>query len=228
MDLDLGLEDSWIFYIIGAFLGVTSIVYFGLELIFNLSPTVKSIILIASSAIFLVSGDLIESGLLKKTFYSFSGFAYLSFLIYIIVRFNPSNTETFLALAASSTIFTGLGYIKNKGVYDLDSSKSKKIIGTIGLLMIALLLFDVNGSQPEYKVDFKDKVDVNEAEIQVGTLEVQNSFPVSRNIELPNFDGCIAYNQTMTDGIYLHPDSEGLIKGSHTRRYNLTDEVNFN
>jgi hypothetical protein len=207
--MDLDFDGSWFLYGTGALLGVISILYFGLELIFDLSPTVKSAVLICSSAAFLLSGELTDSKLLRNSVNLFSGVTYLSFLIYVILRFNPSETSIFGLLAISSVIFTVMGYLRSRKGFEL----------------ALILVFDVTGAQPEYEVELKEEVSVNNSEIVLGELKVVNRFPLSRNIELPDYDGCLAYNQTMRDGIWISFNEEKMIAGGETENYKLKDQI---
>lgn len=223
--MDLDFDDSWFLYGTGALLGVISILYFGLELIFNLSPTVKSAVLISSSAAFLLSGELTDSKLLRNSVNLFSGVTYLSFLIYMVLRFKPSKTSIFGLLAISSVIFTMMGYLRSRKGFEVGYENSKKLLTGIGVFLALILVFDVTGTQPEYQLELKEEVSVNNSKIVLGELKVDNSFPLSRNIELPDYDGCLAYNQTMRDGIWIHFDQEKMIDGGETENYKLKDQV---
>lgn len=223
--MDFSFDESKFLFGVGALLGVISIFYFGLELIFDLSPTIKSAILVVFSALFFVLGDFVDSDLLGISTYVFSGFTYLSFLIYVSVRFSLSQTQTLALLAGSSALFLGLGYVRNEELYSLDSQTSKKASAALLGILLILVAVDVAGSQPEYRLELKDEASVSNGETYIGVLEVENSFPLSRNIDLPSYDGCAAYNETAKDGLYISPDSEGIINGSATETYNLTEDI---
>jgi hypothetical protein len=223
--MDLDFDESWFLYGTGALLGVISILYFGLELIFDLSPTVKSAVLICSSAAFLLSGELTDSKLLRNSVNLFSGVTYLSFLIYVILRFNPSETSIFGLLAISSVIFTVMGYLRSRKGFELGYENSKKLLTGLGVFLALIIIFDVTGAQPEYKFELKEEVSVNNSKIVLGDFVVENRFPLSRNIELPDYDGCLAYNQTMRDGIWIHFDEEKMIAGGETENYKLKEQV---
>lgn len=226
--MNFGIDESKVLYGLGALLGVISIIYFGHELILGLSPTVKSLILFSVSAIFLVSGDLIDNKLLKTSVSIFSGFAYIVFLTYAFAKFNFSQVQTFTLLAGSSAAFTGLGYLRSEEIFSLNSGRSKKIITALAVLVVISIGFDVTGGQPEYQLDLKDKVEVTEGEqFSAGMLRVENNFPLSRNIDLPRYDGCIAFNSTVSENLYVHPDGEGIIRGGENLEFNLTEEVYF-
>ncbi len=223
--MDLDFDDSWFLYGTGALLGVISILYFGLGLIFDLSPTVKSAVLICSSAAFLLSGELTDSKLLRNSVNLFSGVTYLSFLIYVILRFKPSESSIFGLLAISSVIFTAIGYLRSQKGFELGDGNSKKLLTGLGVFLALILVFDVTGAQPEHELELKEEVSVNNSEVVLGDLTVANRFPLSRNIELPEYDGCLAYNQTMRDGIWIDFDEEKMIDGGETENYKLKDQV---
>jgi hypothetical protein len=223
--MDLDLDDSWLLYGIGALLGLISILYFGLELVFDLSPTFKSSVLLFSSAVFLISAELTESNLLRNSLNLFSGVTYLSFLIYIILRFSPSETIIFGLMAVSSAIFTVMGYYRNRKGFELGYENSKRLVGVLGACIALMLVFDITGAQPKYKLELKEQVSVNNSEIVLGKLSVENRFQLSRNIELPEYDGCIAYNETMRDGLWIRFDEDEIVGGGETENFKLKDQI---
>lgn len=226
--MDFNLDESKILYGLGAFLGVISIIYFGHELILGLSPTVKSFILVSASAIFILSGDLTSNNLLKNSVYVFSGFAYIIFLTYVFAKFDLSQLQTFGLLAGSSAAFISLGYLRSEDIYSLNPDKSKKIISFLAVLLVISVGFDVLGSQPEHQLELKDDVKVSEdEEFSVGVIRVENNFPLSRNIDLSNYKGCIAYNKSFSDNLYFYPEGSGIIGGGETQKFDLNDRVHF-
>lgn len=223
--MDLEIDEAKMLYGLGALLGVASIIYFGQELILDLSPTIKSFILLSSTGIFLAAGEYTRQGTIKSALYLFSAFSYLSFLGYIFLRFSFNSGETFLILAASSVVFLALGYLRSER-YGLDRDQARKIIGVLGAAIALTIVFDALGPQPEYSLELREEVEVIEGEeFQVGTLEARNDFLLSRNLELPRFNGCVVTPEERR-GLYINPDGDGLIQGRTTETYDLTERVN--
>lgn len=227
--MDFEIDESKLLYGLGAFLGVVAIIYFGHELILDLSPTIKSFILLSSAVAFLGAAEYVRNGVLKSSFYVFSSFSYLSFLVYMFARFSFSSEQIFLILAASSTVFIGLGYLRSEKGYEVTRDQARKVLGAVMVLVAVAVVFDVIGSQPEYSLELHDSVEVNAGEeFEIGVLEIQNDFPLSRNIETPTFRGCL-FIEEGRDGrnIYVDFDDRGLIAGGITERIPLTEDAHY-
>jgi len=63
--MELDWDGSKILYVVGGFPGIISIIYFGQELIFNLSTAVKAFILFSTIAVFIKAAEYIQTGSLK-------------------------------------------------------------------------------------------------------------------------------------------------------------------
>jgi hypothetical protein len=227
--MDFKIDEAKLLYGLGAFLGIVSIIYFGHELILDLSPTVKSFILLSSTVMFLGAAEYVKHGILKSSFYIFSAFSYLSFLVYIFARFSFSSEQIFLILAASSAVFIGLGYLRSEKGYEVNREQAKKVLGGVMVLVAIAVVFDVLGSQPEYSLELHETVEVVEGEeFDIGVLEIQNDFLLSRNVDSPTFRGCLFIKEGH-DGrnIYVNPDEPGLVKGSTTERIPLTEDAHY-
>jgi len=224
--MDVDLDESWILYGLGAFLGAISILYFGFSLILDLSPAVKSFMLLSFSVVFLFSGELTDRSLLRYSVYSFSTVSYLGFILYTLLRFDLTEAQTLGLLAVSSAAFTGLGYLKNKD-YSIDRARSKQLAAGTGAVLAATLLIDVSGPQPEYRLELQEEINFTGGETEFGTLTVENRFVLPRNTDIPSYDGCMAYNQTAVDHIYITPGEDNLIPGDTVENYSLTEEIDL-
>ena len=224
--MELNWDGSKILYVVGGFLGIISIIYFGQELILNLSMAVKAFILFSTAAVFIEAAEYIQTGSLKAVSYILAGVSYLSMLLYIFGRFNFNSELTFLILAASSAAFTLLGYWKSEKNLKLGREKFKKFMALTGILVVTAIVFDVTGAQPETSVELKDSVKVVDGErFSVGTLQVRNDFLLPRLIDVENIDGCLVSPEGMREGIYLDADFEDTIPGKTTVERNLTDTL---
>lgn len=227
--MDFKIDEAKLLYGLGAFLGIVAIVYFGHELILDLSPTIKSFILLSSTVMFLGAAEYVKQGILKSSFYIFSAFSYLSFLVYIFARFSFGSEQIFLLLAASSAVFIGLGYLRSEKGYEVTQDQARKVLGAVMILVALAVVFDVMGAQPEYNLELQETVEVVEGEeFEIGVLEIQNDFPLSRNVDTPTFRGCI-FIEEGHDGrnIYVNPEDSGLVGGSTTEIVPLTEDAHY-
>lgn len=222
--MKLQIDESRMLYGLGAFLGVLTILYFGQQLILDLSPAIKSFILLSSTVSFLAAAEYVRPGVLRTAFYIFSGFAYLSFLLYIFTRFSFTSEQTFLVLAVSSASFIVLGYLKGQRDLQMDDELAWKMVAVMVSLVAVAILFDVTGSQPDYSLELEDSVEVIEGrEIVFGQMIVENDFILSRNLESVSYTGCLFREGENERGVFLGPDMPRLIGGGETLRFNLTD-----
>lgn len=225
--MDLAFDESKLLYGLGGFLGVIAILYFGSEIIFDLSPTVKSFLLLSGTVLFLTSAEYVKHSLLRSSFYVFSGFSYLIFLLYTLNRFNFTSDQVFLTLVQSSVLFIVLGYLKSEKDYNLGKELARKTLVGLAVLVLLVLAFDMTGAQPDYNLKLNDSVDVVEGEeFNAGVLEVRNDFPLSRNVDMPSYRGCLFVAKGKYDtSLHLGPEDIGIISGSDVERFNLTATV---
>ena len=227
--MELKIDEAKLLYGLGAFLGIIAILYFGHELILDLSPTVKSFILLSGTIMFLGGAEYVKHDILKSSLYIFSAFSYLSFLVYIFGRFSFSSEQIFLILAASSVLFIGLGYLKSEKEYEMNRDQTRKVLGVLMALVALAVVFDVLGAQPEYSLELHETVEVTEGqEFEIGVLEIRNDFPLSRNVNTPTFRGCL-FIEEGHDGriIYVNPEGGGIIGGSTTERVPLVENAHY-
>lgn len=223
--MDFDIDQSRVLYGLGGFLGVISILYFGQELILNLSPTIKSFILLLGTAGFLSAGEYVGHKTLKSSFYIFSAFSYLSFLVYTIFKFQLGSGSTFLLLAFSSAVFIGLGYLRSGKGYEMKRDRARFILSVVIAVVALVMVLDVVGPQPQYSLELEEEVEVVEGEeFQVGVLEIRNDFLLSRGVEVPTYRGCLG--DTGYGGVYIRPEIENdILGGSTVKRLELVDDV---
>lgn len=221
--MDLDFDASNVLYLIGAFLGAVTVLYFGASYVLQLSPTTKSILLLSGFAFFFVKGYDLDSRdqLLSNLSYLVSGVSYLVFLGYTSAKFGLNQEQVLLLLGASSVLFTALGYSVRKQKLDLESLGSRKVL--VGLLVFAaaLFLFDVSGAQPGYSLELVDEVELGEDSTVIGSIEVRNDFMLSRNIDLPRYSACV-YQPNRTRGYIDHEGEKDVIYGGESFSVNLT------
>lgn len=219
--MDMEVNGSKVLYGIGAFLGVLTILYFGRNIILDLSPTSKSLLLLFSSVGFLATAIWKQE--FENILYLFSGASYLVFLSYTVTRFSFSSEIVFGVLAVSTAVFIGLGYFKSKD-YEIEAGLAKKAL--IGLLLVSVVLtaVDILGSQPTYELQLEDEISVPGDET-VGAVVVENSFFLSRNVELPRYGVC-----TGSEDVNVHlsyEESFDILSGGETKEAILENRFSY-
>lgn len=208
--MDLDFNASTLLYIVGIVLGVVAVIYFGREIIADLSPTIKSILLLLGFPAFLGAGSLVRRRFLDKFFYILSIFSYLVFLWYIFDTFSLGTNKVFLALVISSILFIGMGYSWGKGI-ELQGKWKKGLLAGLLILMVGLVSFDAVGPQPSYQLDLRERVSFQDAwkneqtieeGIPVGKLVVKNDFVFSRFTDHLHLNACLYTPEKHAD-VYL-------------------------
>ncbi|MFT4868344.1 MAG: hypothetical protein ACI9LV_000971 [Candidatus Nanohaloarchaea archaeon] len=172
----------------GIFLGILAVFYFGREAIFDLTPLVKSFLLVVASAFFLGGSKLVEDSGTVVALYLFSAVSYLTFLVYYTLRMDPSTNTVFLLLAVSGIIFTVIG--KKIDEYKLDRNRAKKVGGVLLIATLVLMAVDLNAPEVEYETQFDDSVELGESPVEAGTLTVRNSYPLPQAYSADRMEAC--------------------------------------
>jgi hypothetical protein len=223
--MKLDFDASNVLYFTGAFLGALTVLYFGASYVLQLSPTVKSFLLLTGFAAFFVEGyDLFsrEKKLLSNLSYVLAGVTYLVFIVYTAAKFNFTEEQVLLLLGVSSVLFTALGYAVREDKFELAHGDARKILAALAVLVAAVCVFDATGAHPQYHLELQDDAEIIEdRETVLGTLEASNDFLLSRNMELPDYSACI-YTPNRTRGfVSVEDEGEPIIAGGTTRRFNL-------
>lgn len=187
-------EGSKLLYAVGVLFGVLALAYFGSELVFALSPTVKAILLFVAFVVLFVLASAIERPELDAAVYALAAGSYLVFVWYLIATFDPGEGGVFLVLGLSSLLFLGLGYLVREAglVVGRRVAVGVLIVGVV--LTGGLIVADALGPQPTYTAEFDEEVNLEGAEpwsdVRVGTLVVENGHVLSRTLDAPTYEAC--------------------------------------
>lgn len=221
--MDLEFDASNVLYLIGAFLGAVTVLYFGASYVLELSPTTKSILLLSGFAFFFIEGYDLDSRdqMLANLSYVISGISYLVFLGYTSSRFGLTQEQILLLLGASSILFTALGYSVRERKLEMDHAVSRKVLTGLLIFAAALFAFDVAGAQAQYSLEVMDEVEISDGSTVIGTVEARNDFVFSRNLDFPDYSACV-YTPNRTSGYIDHEGAENIIYGGESISANLT------
>lgn len=230
--MDIELDSSKILYVVGALLGIATIIYFSAEIIVELSPTLKSGILLLGFVFFFTTAQYTHDTLLDLVMYVLSAGSYIVFLAYTIIRFNLSENEVFLLLGASTILFVGLGYALHEKEFRLKRKHAR--IGMVALVLLTVVGvgFDFLGSQPTVETEFRSDISIEgidsaENRVTLGEVTVQNSFVLSRTAELPNYHACVLPTNEIQTLSYRAQDDMAvsrnmLLSGGEERSFDIT------
>lgn len=233
--MDLGLDSSTAFYTLGVIFGIFTLIYFGIEVIVEISPLAKSGILLLSAMVFFSATGLTNSKWKDIPLYAMASFSYLIFVAYTLVKFQFGSVGTFLMLAGSSMVFFGAGYLVSEKDIEVPEDKARYLV-IAGIILIAgLFVFDTTGSEAQVDLQLRNDVNLTSgSETSLGTVHVSNSFILPRSYELPNYDACLPegdrrvslYVEDGRDLVYSGSDVEMELKARYYPEISERDEMN--
>jgi len=185
-----GLSSSSAFYVLGMLFGLFTILYFGMEVILEISPVVKSAILFLTSVTFFAGTGLTVSKW-SIPLYFLASISYLIFVPYTLLRFDFGSAATFLILAGSSAVFLAAGYMISEKEIQIPEKKAKYLVTAGTILIVGLFIFDISGPQPEINLELRNSAEMTDRqETALGTVRVTNEFLLPRAFETPNYRAC--------------------------------------
>jgi len=236
----LAIDSGKLLYVLGVLFATAALLYFVRDVVFNLSITVKAALLLLGFVAFFVAGVALERDVLDVVAFALSGVTYVVFVGYVVVRYSPGETGTFLLLAASAGLFVGLGYALRAGIPTPSRRTAGYALG--GLLVVSVLLVggDALSGGVTYDVQTNESVTVSVPETeqgaggyppvnkQIGTITASNPSPFLRALDLPSLSGCLvgpADNPREDMWVNVERDwDEDTIAGSTTKSYAITGE----
>lgn len=211
-------DGAYILYALGIILGLSSIFYFGFEILLSFSPVTKSLLLLVAASSLILAGLRFSGGFLVVPFYLLGAFSYAVFIAYTMAKFGFSKEMDFLLLALSSAAFLGLGYYLREGEVEVGPRILRNGIAVLVLVALAVSAVDATGPQPSHSLELVDSVNTSSGEQQVGTVKVENSFFLPRTAEVPRYSGCVKENQPL---IVDRKSSAGLMPGGSSEEIDL-------
>jgi len=200
--MNLDIDSGKLLYALGVLFVAAALLYFVRDVVFDLSVTVKAALLFVLFVVSFLTGLAINRDALDAVAFALSGIAYVVWLGYVIVRFDPSEVVTFLLLAASGALFVGLGYL----LREREVAISRRTVGyaVVGLVAFSVVLVgaDAVGGGVAYTVETNETLTVAPpssgqdrgvvwVERRVGTVTATNGFLFRRTLDLPDPRGCL-------------------------------------
>lgn len=223
--VDFKIDTSFALYIFAVIFFLISLVYFGAEIVFELSPVTKSSLLFSTTSLVVAAGILFKSGI-KSIIAYISGFlSYTIFLGYTIGKFNVGTEGVLGALMFSAIAFALLGWSINNDKLKMTTKNFKIFTGVIILATVLLTAVDMTGAQPEYELQFQEQADIVEGTNKIGEITVTNSFFMTREYELADYRACTLAPERETHYLDVadYRTDSGNIHGGQSKKF----DVNF-
>lgn len=235
----LAIDSGTLLYGLGVLFAVAALLYCVRDVVFGLSITVKAALLLLCFVAFFVGGVALERDALDVVAFALSGVTYVVLAGYVVVRYSPGETGTFVLLAASAGLFVGLGYALRAGIQTPSRRTAGLALG--GLLFVSVLLVgaDTFSGGVTYDVRKNESVTVSmpaqeqgsggytPASRQIGTINASNPSPFRRALEPPSLSAClVGPTEAPRDGVWANADrGKNTIAGSTTYSYAVTADL---
>ena len=236
----LAIDSGKLLYALGVLFAAAALLYFVRDVVFELSITVKAALLLLGFVALFVAGVTLERDVLDVVAFALSGVTYVVFIGYVVIRYSPGETGTFLLLAASAGLFIGLGYALRAGVPT--PSRRTAAVALSGLLVASVLFVgaDAFSGGVTYKTQTNESVTVSVPESaqgsgsyppvrkQIGTVTASNPSPFLRVLDLPSLSSClIGPADNPREDVWVNVDrdwDDDTIAGATTKSYAITGE----
>jgi len=197
------IDSGKLLYALGVLFAAAALLYFSRDVVFSLSITVKSVLLFLAFVAFFVGGLTIQRDVLDVVAFALSGVTYVVFVGYVVVRYAPGETGTFLLLALSAGLFLALGYLVRGGSVSLSRRQATGVVAALLVVSTVLIGADAVGGDVSYAVETESSVtvepietdrpaDYGERQKRIGTVTATNGFVFTRALSLPSLSGCLA------------------------------------
>ena len=240
--MKLAIDSGKLLYALGVVFAAAALLYFVRDVVFDLSITVKAALLFLAFVAFFVAGVSLQRDVLDVVAFALSGVVYVVFVGYVVVRYGPGETGTFLLLALSAGLFVALGYLLREGNLTIPRRQARTV--AVGILVVSVVLVgaDAAGGGVRYDVESEESVTVGpvtdddpapygEVERRIGRLTATNGFVFTRALSLPELGGCLVGTEAVprTDVWmsyeypgYSQPDT---IAGGQTRSFPIRASI---
>jgi len=195
------IDSNKLLYGLGVAFAAAALLYFSRDVVFDFSITVKAALLFLLFVALFLAGVTVQRDVLDVVAFALAGVTYVVFVGYIVLRYGPSETGTFLLLAFSASLFVTLGYLLQAGEIPVSRRQATAVTAGLVLVGVALVGVDTVGGGVTYDLTTESSVTVEppgdgptpygQSERRVGTVTATNGFVFTRALSLPKLRGCL-------------------------------------
>lgn len=235
------IDSGKLLYALGVLFAAVSLLYFSRDVVFGLSITVKAVLLFLGFVALFLAGLTVQRDVLDVVAFALSGVTYIVFVGYVVVRYGPSETGTFVLLAFSAALFVGLGYLLRAGEIAVPRRQAVGAVTGLLVLSVALVGLDAVGGGVSYDLTTESSITIEPPEDggspygygdhRVGTLTASNGFVFTRALSLPDVAGClVGVEGGPQNDVYLSYEYPGYsypdtIAGGTTREFPVVADL---
>ncbi|WP_121820271.1 hypothetical protein [Halostella salina] len=211
-------DGSKVLYAVGVVFGVAALVYFARDLVFDLSLTVKAALFLVGFLALFVAATAVRRAGLDAVLYVLSAATYVAFVAYLLSRFEFGESGVFVALAASSALFVGLGYLHRERGLRTDTGTARRAVAVLLAVAALLVAVDLAVGGLVYTATVADEAVVDDRQgVALGTVTAENGFVFRETADFPRATACVYTDERRDrpveyrdDGDYWStPDSVG-------------------
>jgi len=234
------IDSGKLLYALGVAFAAASLLYFSRDVVFGLSITVKAALLFLLFVGLFLAGLTLQRDVLDVVAFALAGVTYVVFVGYVVLRYGPSETGTFLLLAFSAGLFVALGYLLRAGTVTVPRRQAAAVAAGLVVVGVALVGLDAAGGGVSYDVTTESSITVappddgptpySRSEQRVGTVTASNGFVFTRALDLPDLRGCLVGPGSERGDVYLSYEYPGYaypdtIAGGATREFPVVADV---
>lgn len=184
-------DSSKVLYAVGVLFGVGALIYFARDLVFDLSLTVKAALLLVLFVALFVAASAVRRAGLDAVLYVLSAATYVAFVGYVVSRFDVGDTGIFLALAASSVLFVGLGYLHRERGLRVEAGTATRVAVALFVVAAVFVAADLLVGGVAYSFTAAESADAGDHEVRVGTVAAENEFVFRESTDFPETTACV-------------------------------------
>lgn len=193
--MNVDVDPAKVLYVVGVIFGVAAVLYFARDIVFELSITVRSLLLLLAFVVLLAAALAAERTAAVLVSSVLAAATYLAFVVYSLSAFDVGTDGTFFVLLVSAALFLSLGYlVRERGLAPARQTVGYVLVGA-ALVAVVLIGADAFASDVDYETSLDDETELDGDGATIGTLTVDNRFVFRETIDEPNVDACV-YNGT--------------------------------
>ncbi len=190
--MNFEVDPAKILYAVGVLFGIAAVAYFARDIVFELSITVRALLLLLAFIVLLVAALAAARKTFVFVFAVLAAAAYLAFVVYTLSRFDVGANGTFLVLLVSAGLFLGLGYLVRERNFNPSPTSARFAVVAVILVAVALVGGDAVASEVTYEIGLDEQASVGDrGEVVVGTVTIENQFVFREPIDRPQALACI-------------------------------------
>lgn len=190
--MNFEVDPAKVLYAVGVLFGVAAVAYFARDIVFELSITVRALLLLLTFVVLLVAALTAARKTFVLVFAVLSAAAYLAFVAYTLSRFDVGANGTFSVLLVSAGLFLALGYLVRERNLTPSATSARYAAVAVVIVAVALIGADVAASEVTYEVGVEDEAVVGDrGQVVLGSITVENRFVFREPFDLPQSYACI-------------------------------------